>query len=113
MADSRFIFANLIVLAALGPEGLRLIAAFQAGLLAFLWSVLPSRSAMAPVALYGQTVLRRGIQLQAQLRTLTGFPCVGGHRPGDYLGLRLQSYAFICRLPIFSAKKNRCSVKRC
>ena len=48
----------------------------MAGLLTFPQSALPSQPSSRPVTFSKQTLCLRGLQLQVQFRTLTGFPCI-------------------------------------
>ena len=48
----------------------------MAGLLTFPQSALPSQPFPRPVTFSKQTLCLRGLQLQVQFRTLTGFPCI-------------------------------------
>ena len=48
----------------------------MAGLLTFPQSALPSQPCCRPVTFSKQTLCLRGLQLQVQFRTLTGFPCI-------------------------------------
>ena len=48
----------------------------MAGLLTFPQSALPSPPYSRPVTFSKQTPCLRGLQLQVQFRTLTGFPCI-------------------------------------
>jgi len=48
----------------------------MAGLLTFPQSALPSQPCSRPVTFSKQTLCLRGLQLQVQFRTLTGFPCI-------------------------------------
>ena len=48
----------------------------MAGLLTFPQSALPSQPSPRPVTFSKQTLCLRGLQLQVQFRTLTGFPCI-------------------------------------
>ena len=48
----------------------------MAGLLTFPQSALPSQPYPRPVTFSKQTLCLRGLQLQVQFRTLTGFPCI-------------------------------------
>ena len=48
----------------------------MAGLLTFPQSALPSQPCYRPVTFSKQTLCLRGLQLQVQFRTLTGFPCI-------------------------------------
>ena len=48
----------------------------MAGLLTFPQSALPSQPCERPVTFSKQTLCLRGLQLQVQFRTLTGFPCI-------------------------------------
>ena len=48
----------------------------MAGLLTFPQSALPSQPFSRPVTFSKQTLCLRGLQLQVQFRTLTGFPCI-------------------------------------
>ncbi len=48
----------------------------MAGLLTFPQSALPSQPCPRPVTFSKQTLCLRGLQLQVQFRTLTGFPCI-------------------------------------
>ena len=48
----------------------------MAGLLTFPQYALPSQPCCRPVTFSKQTLCLRGLQLQVQFRTLTGFPCI-------------------------------------
>ena len=48
----------------------------MAGLLTFPQSALPSQPCSRSVTFSKQTLCLRGLQLQVQFRTLTGFPCI-------------------------------------
>ena len=48
----------------------------MAGLLTSPRSALPSQPYPRPVTFSKQTLCLRGLQLQVQFRTLTGFPCI-------------------------------------
>ena len=48
----------------------------MAGLLTFPQSALPSQPCCRPVTFSKQTLCLRGLQLQVQFWTLTGFPCI-------------------------------------
>ncbi len=48
----------------------------MAGLLTFPQSALPSQPSPRPVTFSKQTLCLRGLQLQVQFRTLTGFPYI-------------------------------------
>ena len=63
----------------------------MAGLLTFPQSALPSQPCQRPVTMSKQTLCLRGLQLQVQFRTLTGFPCI--------------AVAQATRLPSFCAAK--------
>ena len=63
----------------------------MAGLLTFPQSALPSQPCERPVTFSKQTLCLRGLQLQVQFRTLTGFPCI--------------EVAPATRLPSFTAAK--------
>ena len=67
----------------------------MAGLLTFPQSALPSQPCERPVTFSKQTLCLRGLQLQVQFRTLTGFPCIAvALKPPDYHHLRPQRYNF-------------------
>ena len=48
----------------------------MAGLLTFPQSALPSQPCHRPVTFSKQTLCLRGLQLQVQFQTFTGFPCI-------------------------------------
>ena len=66
----------------------------MAGLLTFPQPALPSQPSSWPVTFSKQTLCLRGLQLQVQFRTLTGFPCIAVAHATRLPSLRRKSTTF-------------------
>ena len=72
----------------------------MAGLLTFPQSALPSQPCSWPVTSSKQTLCLRGLQLQVQSRTLTGFPCIAVAYATRLPSILPQRYNILSQPPI-------------
>ena len=71
----------------------------MAGLLTFPQSALPSQPSSRPVTFSKHTLCLRGLQLQVQFRTLTGFPCIAVAKSHPITTFAPQKYYFFPQPP--------------